>query len=72
MTTRPTPDEIAAVGGWHKSTYSAANNECVEVAAASSRGWVAVRDSKNLDAVGIATSAGAWSAFIGGLPAGDM
>ncbi|MEU1132616.1 DUF397 domain-containing protein [Streptomyces sp. NPDC005900] len=72
MTTRPTLDELAAVGGWHKSSYSAANNECVEVARPPAGGWVAVRDSKDVDVVAIAASSTAWAAFIGGLVAGDV
>ncbi|MGW2725105.1 DUF397 domain-containing protein [Streptomyces sp. NPDC001492] len=39
----PSPAQIAAAA-WTKSTYSATNNECVELAAFPS--WIAVRDSK--------------------------
>lgn len=45
MNNAPTAAQLAAAG-WSKSSYSAADNECVEVAHA--RLYVGVRDSKDL------------------------
>jgi hypothetical protein len=47
---------------WFKSSYSAADNECVEVAHV--RAWVAVRDSKDLHRNGLTTSTAAFAAFV--------
>ena len=48
---------------WQKSTYSSANNECVEVARYSV-GVVAVRDSKHPDGPKLLFTAGQWHAFV--------
>ncbi|MCZ1009488.1 DUF397 domain-containing protein [Streptomyces lydicus] len=62
MTDRlPFRSDIPA-SAWHKSSYSAANNECVEVARA--RAWVAVRDSKAPDGPALAFPAAAFTAFV--------
>lgn len=61
MNTPPTVAQLATAG-WYKSSYSAANNECVEVARA--RAWVAVRDSKAPGGPALAFPAAAFAAFI--------
>lgn len=71
MTNKPTPGEVAAAVRWFKSSYSAANNECVEVSH-SMPGWVAVRDSKDLNSKAATTSARAWTQFVNGLNAGTV
>ncbi|SHF40126.1 DUF397 domain-containing protein [Streptoalloteichus hindustanus] len=47
---------------WRKSSYSALNNDCVEVAPAS--GDVAVRDSKNPDGPALTFSHSQWRSFL--------
>jgi hypothetical protein len=47
---------------WRKSTRSANNGECVEVATTS--GHVAVRDSKNPTGAMLTYSAEAWQTFL--------
>jgi hypothetical protein len=47
---------------WRKSSYSAHNGNCVEIAPFSGR--VAVRDSKNPEGAPVVLSARAWTAFI--------
>ena len=54
---------------WHKSTFSAANG-CVEVAALDDR--VAVRDSKEQGGPVLVFSRDEWSAFLGGVRAGQF
>ncbi|MFJ2112412.1 DUF397 domain-containing protein [Streptomyces sp. NPDC087850] len=44
MTPKPSPAQLAATS-WRKSSYSAADNDCVEVAAGL-HGWIGLRDSK--------------------------
>jgi hypothetical protein len=57
---------------WRKSSYSnASGGECVEVADGFS-GIVPVRDSKDPDGPALVFRAGAWTAFIAGLRAGDF
>ncbi|XIG80091.1 DUF397 domain-containing protein [Streptomyces sp. SGAir0957] len=51
--------------GWFKSSYSAADNECVEVVRV--RAGVGVRDSKNPGGDVLVLSARSFSAFIDGL-----
>ncbi|MFF8790303.1 DUF397 domain-containing protein [Streptomyces sp. NPDC015125] len=62
-----TPSVIAQLttAGWFKSSYSAANNECVEVAWAGTR--VAVRDSKDPGGPALAFPAAAFAAFVDGV-----
>ncbi|MGW7149603.1 DUF397 domain-containing protein [Streptomyces sp. NPDC054878] len=63
MNGQPNPaNPIAADGLWSTSSYSAANNECVEVARGTN--WVAVRDSKDPGAGMAITSRRAWSQFV--------
>ncbi|MDH6139567.1 MULTISPECIES: DUF397 domain-containing protein [Kitasatospora] len=49
--------------GWHKSSYSAQANECVEVGHTVS-GAMAVRDSKDPHGPALVFPGGAWQAFI--------
>ncbi|GAA2336769.1 DUF397 domain-containing protein [Streptomyces kunmingensis] len=65
-------NEISALNqpmasGWFKSSYSAADNECVEVAVLGP--GVGVRDSKDSDTGVLVVSARCFSAFINGLTA---
>lgn len=64
MNETPTADR-RATGGWFKSSYSAAENECVEIAHIVAR--VRVRDSKVLGRGGFIVSTGAFVTFIDGL-----
>jgi len=73
---------MAVVGlsraGWRKSSYSGANNGCVEVAvggrgsdgAGTAARAVAVRDSKDPGGPVLAFAAGTWPAFAERLKAG--
>lgn len=69
MNNAPTAAELAAAG-WLKSSYSAANNECVEVAQA--RLWVGVRDSKVTQGPVLAVAADAFAAFLGGVKGDEL
>jgi len=55
---------------WRKSTRSAGNGNCVEVADTGDQ--IAVRDSKNLDVTPLVFSREAWVSFISGVSAGDF
>ncbi|MFZ4268636.1 DUF397 domain-containing protein [Streptomyces arboris] len=59
---------------WFTSSYSANGGDCIEVAAnlVASRGIVPVRDSKSVDGPVLDVSAGAFSAFVAGLRAGEL
>ena len=48
---------------WRKSTYSAGNGECVEVAASSGR-WISIRDSKDPGGPVINCSADTFRSFL--------
>jgi hypothetical protein len=53
---------------WRKSTYSTDQGNCVE--AASPRGVVAIRDSKNPDGPRLAFAPEPWRAFTGHIKTG--
>jgi hypothetical protein len=53
---------------WHKSSYSSASGQCVEVASVA--GAVVVRDSKNLAGPELVFTRQAWAAFVEGVKAG--
>lgn len=71
MTDKPASGEVTTSVRWFKSSYSAANNECVEVSYVK-HGRVAVRDSKDLTAMAATTSAHAWTQFVNGLDEGTV
>lgn len=55
---------------WFKSRKSANNGQCVEVAFVD--GQVAVRDSKNPTGPALVFTAAEWTAFVGGVSAGEF
>ncbi len=69
MNNAPTAAQLAAAG-WFKSSYSAADNECVEIARA--RPWVGVRDSKVRQGPILAVTADAFTAFLGGVKSDEL
>ncbi|MEV6985261.1 DUF397 domain-containing protein [Sphaerisporangium sp. NPDC051017] len=60
-----------SIARWRKSSASAAENDCVEVATLPN-GAKAIRDSKCPDRAFLCLSASQWAAFIHGLAAGEM
>ena len=52
---------------WHKSSYSSASGQCVEVARVA--GAVVVRDSKNPAGPELVFTRQAWAAFVEGVKA---
>jgi hypothetical protein len=56
---------------WRKAEASAANGNCVEVAALPG-GDITVRDSKNPDGPTLRFTSAEWSAFIDGTAAGEF
>lgn len=64
MNNTPGATQFAAAG-WFKSSYSAANNECVEVAFARSR--VGIRDSKAPGRGALVISPGTFAVFVCGM-----
>ncbi|MFF8592642.1 DUF397 domain-containing protein [Streptomyces sp. NPDC015220] len=64
MNAAPIPVQLSAAN-WLKSSYSAANNECVEVA--DLRSQIAVRDSKATDRGVLALSPVVFAAFVRGI-----
>ncbi|MFH8517620.1 DUF397 domain-containing protein [Streptomyces gelaticus] len=64
MNNTPSDAQFAAAD-WIKSSYSAADNECVEVALA--RASVGVRDSKAMQGPELALTANAFAAFLDGV-----
>ncbi|MCX4787227.1 DUF397 domain-containing protein [Streptomyces sp. NBC_01221] len=69
MNNAPTDAQFAATG-WTKSSYSAADNECVEVAFA--RLWVGVRDSKAMQGPVLPVTAEAFTAFVNGVKGEEL
>ncbi|MEU8270126.1 DUF397 domain-containing protein [Sphaerisporangium sp. NPDC049002] len=71
--TEPTPDLYAhdlSTATWHKSSHSAAENDCVEIANLPN-GAKAIRDSKNPRCESLRCTALEWIAFrMGVLPGG--
>lgn len=64
-------NEVDMAGAmWRKSSYSSGNGQCVETAFLGE--VVPVRDSKNPDGPALVFPAGAWSAFVAGIKAGDF
>lgn len=57
-----TPKNIS----WKKSSYSAANGNCVEVARLTA-GYIGVRDSKNAVLPALGFTAASWRTFVGGM-----
>lgn len=49
---------------WQKSSYTANNGNCVEVAGIPSNTGIAVRDSKNVAIPAARVSSTAWTAFL--------
>ncbi|MFF5968091.1 DUF397 domain-containing protein [Streptomyces collinus] len=68
MNDAPTADPFRATG-WFKSSYSAADNECVEVSCAWAR--VAIRDSKAFTRDRLIVSADTFAVFINSMKAGS-
>ncbi|MFJ9445919.1 DUF397 domain-containing protein [Kitasatospora sp. NPDC101235] len=66
-----TTPEISA-RGWHKSSYSAQANDCVETGLVVSSGGVAVRDSKDPQGPALAFPTDAWTAFITAIKTGEL
>ncbi|MFE4519341.1 DUF397 domain-containing protein [Kitasatospora sp. NPDC056783] len=63
-------DDLRSVA-WHKSSYSAQQGQCVEVAIGSS-GQVPVRDSKDPEGPALAFPVGAWSSFVAAIRSGEF
>ncbi|MGW1819092.1 DUF397 domain-containing protein [Streptomyces sp. NPDC002125] len=71
MTTTPPTAAQLAGARWSTSTYSAANNECVEVATGLGA-WVGVRDSKVQRGPVLAVPAEAFASLIGAIRGGSL
>ena len=56
---------------WHKSSYSGANGDCVEVAG-NLPGVVAVRDSKDRGGPALVLQRAEWQAFLSGAKGGQF
>ncbi|MFE2179608.1 DUF397 domain-containing protein [Streptomyces sp. NPDC059455] len=56
---------------WQKSSFTANNGQCFELAALPD-GGVAVRDSKNPSSPHLCFTSGEWKAFKAGMAAGDF
>jgi hypothetical protein len=57
---------------WYKSSYTAGNDQCVEIAELATLPAVAIRDSKNTDLPASRVSASGWTAFVEALKAGTL
>lgn len=71
MTTPPTAAQLAGAA-WRTSTYSGAQNECVEVAGVEGGRWVGVRDTKNRAQPALVVPGTAWSVLVDALNAGTL
>ncbi|MEV8396734.1 DUF397 domain-containing protein [Streptomyces niveus] len=69
MINKPSSERVAAVG-WFKSSYSAPNNECVEVANLDE--WIGVRDSKTFAGPVLVVTPRAFTALVNGLRNGAL
>jgi hypothetical protein len=67
-TERPSPADLTAAS-YRKSSYSGANNECVEVAELADK-WVGIRDSKDPAGPALLFSTDAFTAFVQELKSG--
>ncbi|MEU5103192.1 DUF397 domain-containing protein [Streptomyces sp. NPDC021354] len=56
---------------WQKSSFTANNGQCFELAALP-EGGIAVRDSKNPSGPHLCFTSGEWKAFKAGMAAGDF
>jgi len=57
---------------WFKSSYSSNGGNCLEIADATSRGAVLVRDSKNLNGPTLDVSTNAFASFAAGVKNGTF
>ncbi|GAA2664884.1 DUF397 domain-containing protein [Streptomyces lunalinharesii] len=57
---------------WRKSSYTAGNGNCVEVADIPGATGIAVRDSKNTHLPAARVSRPAWSAFVAAVAGGAL
>ena len=71
MTTPPTAAQLAGAS-WRTSTYSGAENECVEVADFGGGSWVGVRDTKDRARPALTVPGPAWSALVDALSSGAL
>ncbi|MEU0670897.1 DUF397 domain-containing protein [Streptomyces lavendulocolor] len=71
LSATPTAAELAAAP-WRTSSYSAANNECVEVALVTGGTWVGVRDTKDRARPALTVPGPAWAALVGAVSAGAL
>jgi hypothetical protein len=53
-----------SIAFWRKSSYSAANGDCVEVARLAN-GYIGVRDSKNIVLPTLGFTPARWQTFVG-------
>ncbi|MEJ8639990.1 DUF397 domain-containing protein [Streptomyces sp. MS2.AVA.5] len=71
MTTTPPSAAELAAACWKTSTYSGANNECVEIAPVGVA-WFGIRDSKRVDGPAVAVPTTAFAAMIGAVQDGSL
>ena len=58
------------LSGWHKSSYSAHSDNCVEVGYG--EGVIGVRDTKDRSAGTLVFTRAEWKAFLDGVKAGEF
>ncbi|MFD9850498.1 DUF397 domain-containing protein [Streptomyces parvus] len=68
--TSTSPRVSIPAGAWRTSSYSAANNECVEVGPAG--GWVGLRDSTRPHAAVLTVPTESFAAMVGALRTGQL